>query len=60
MDGMILFKMGFLLAISVLRLMVAIPLFLTARRNNLGNLYWLGAQFLARVAALPRAPRLHS
>lgn len=55
MDGMMLFKMGFLLTISFLRLLVAIPLFLTARRNNLTNLYWLSLQFLALVIAVPFA-----
>ena len=55
MDSMMLFKMGFLITISVLRLAVAVPLFLTARRNNLVNLYWLSAQFLALVIAVPFA-----
>lgn len=55
MDNMTLFKMGFLITISILRLLVAIPLFLAARRNNLVNLYWLGAQFLALVIAVPFA-----
>ncbi|MCB0117539.1 MAG: hypothetical protein KDD72_00815 [Anaerolineales bacterium] len=55
MDSLTLFKMGFLITISLLRLAVVIPLFQTARRNNLVNLYWLGAQFLALVIAVPFA-----
>lgn len=55
MDNEMIFKMGFLLTISFLRLVVAVPLFLTARRNNLANLYWLSAQFLALVIAVPFA-----
>lgn len=48
-----IFKMGVLTVVSVLRLCVAVPLFLTGRRNHLTNLYWLSAQFLALVIALP-------
>lgn len=55
MSGLMLFKMGFLVTISLLRLAVAVPLFQTARRNNLVNLYWLSAQFLALVIAVPFA-----
>jgi hypothetical protein len=55
MDGLTLFKMGFLVMMSLLRLAVAIPLFQTARRNNLTNLYWLSAQFMALVIAVPFA-----
>jgi hypothetical protein len=55
MDNFTLFKLGFLITISILRLAVAVPLFQTARRNNLVNLYWLGAQFLALVIAVPFA-----
>lgn len=47
------FKMGFLVVVSFLRLCVAVPLFLTARRKRMTNLYWLSAQFLALVIALP-------
>jgi len=48
-----LFKMTVLIIVSFLRLAVAIPLFLTARRNHLTNLYWLSAQFFALVIAVP-------
>lgn len=49
------FKMIVLLAFSILRLLVAIPLFMTARRNRLNNLYWLSANFLCLVIAVPFA-----
>lgn len=55
MDSFTLFKLGFLITISLLRLVVAVPLFQTARRNNLDNLYWLSAQFIALVIAVPFA-----
>jgi hypothetical protein len=42
-----------LFAFSLARLAVAIPLFMTARRNRLTNLYWLSAEFLALVIAVP-------
>ncbi|MGC1378445.1 MAG: hypothetical protein WA821_19595 [Anaerolineales bacterium] len=48
-------KMGVLVIVSMLRLWVAAPLFNTARRNHLNNLYWLSAQFLCLVIALPFA-----
>src|SRR5262245_61990707 len=48
-----LFKMVVLVTVSLLRLTVAIPLLLTARRNHLTNLYWLSAQFFALVIAVP-------
>ncbi len=48
-------KMSVLVIVSVLRLLVAVPLFATARRNHLNNLYWLSAQFLCLVFALPFA-----
>lgn len=48
-------KMSVLVIVSILRLLVAIPLFATARRNHLNNLYWLSAQFLCLVFALPFA-----
>lgn len=50
-----LFKLGFLVTISLLRLLITVPLFLTARRQNMPNLYWLGAQFVALVIAVPFA-----
>ena len=52
---LILFKTGVLVVVSFLRLCVAVPLIMTARRNRLTNLYWLSAQFLALVIALPFA-----
>lgn len=48
-----LFKMVVLVIVSLLRLAVAIPLLLTARRNHLTNLYWLSAEFFALVIAVP-------
>jgi len=44
-----------LVTVSLLRLVVVFPLFSTARRNKLVNLYWLSAHFLALVIALPFA-----
>ena len=49
------FKMSVLLVFSVLRLIVAVPLFMTARRTRLNNLYWLSANFLCLVIAVPFA-----
>src|SRR5689334_8217619 len=49
------FKTGVLLVFSLLRLLVAIPLFNTARRTRLNNLYWLSANFLCLVIAVPFA-----
>lgn len=45
--------MSVVLLISFLRLLVAIPLFISARRNRLTSLLWLSAQFLCLAIALP-------
>ncbi len=50
-----LFRMGVLLTVSLLRLAVAVPLLITARRNQLTNLYWLSAEFFGLVIAVPFA-----
>lgn len=50
-----LFRMIVLVIVSLLRLTVALPLFRTARRNQLSNLYWLSAQFFCLVIAVPFA-----
>lgn len=50
-----LFRMVVLIIVSSLRLVVAVPLLLTARRNRLNNLYWLSAQFFCLVIAVPFA-----
>lgn len=55
MDPEMIVKMAILIIVSLLRLTVALPLFFTARRNSLVNLYWLSAQFLALVVAIPFA-----
>ncbi len=44
-----------LITVSLLRLGVAVPLYFTARRNRLVNLYWLTVHFFSLVIALPFA-----
>lgn len=44
-----------LITVSLLRMGVAVPLYFTARRNRLVNLYWLTAHFFSLVIALPFA-----
>jgi hypothetical protein len=44
-----------LITVSLLRLGIVIPLFFTARRNKLINLYWLTVHFLSLVIAIPFA-----
>jgi hypothetical protein len=55
MDNIAVFKMVVLVMVSLLRLAVAVPLYFTAKKNNLRNLYWLSMQFLALVIAIPFA-----
>jgi hypothetical protein len=44
-----------LITVSLLRTGVALPLYFTARRNKLVNLYWLTAHFFSLVIAIPFA-----
>lgn len=44
-----------LITVSLLRMGVALPLYFTARRNKLVNLYWLTLHFMSLVIAIPFA-----
>lgn len=50
-----IFKTVVLVIVSILRLAATIPLFLTARRNRLVNLYWLSLSFFALTISIPFA-----
>lgn len=55
MDNFTLFKLRFPHYDLAPAVVVALPLFQTARRNKLVNLYWSSAQFIALVIAVPFA-----